>query len=224
MTWVPAGAPCAVIDALTGRPFPVPVREVNLLAADPLVLGAGGTTLTASHATGGYLGETAWGLPYGAPGGSFQASGGGFSRLFARPAYQGGVPGTGASRGVPDVAADASGHTAMTMAISEGGGKTYLRDGGGTSATAPLWAGLIALADQYAGRHLGFVNPALYRIARTPAYHRAFHDITTGNNTVQFPPKTITGYHAAPGWDPVTGLGSPSAQVLIPLLARYASP
>jgi subtilase family serine protease len=200
----------------------VPVREVNLLAADPLVLGAGGTTLTASHATGAYIRETAWGLPYGTPGGSFQASSGGFSRLFARPAYQNGVPGTGATRGVPDVAADASGHTGMTMAISEGG-ETYIRDSGGTSATAPLWAGLIALADQYARRHLGFVNPALYRIARTPAYHRAFHDITTGNNTVRFPPKTITGYQAAPGWDPVTGLGSPNAQVLIPLLARYAS-
>ena len=49
----------------------------------------------------------------------------------------------------------------------------------------------------------------------------AFHDITTANNTVQFPPTTITGYQAAPGWDPVTGWGSPNAQVLIPLLARY---
>jgi subtilase family serine protease len=219
-----AGEPCDVIDALTGRPFPLPVREVNLLAADPLVLGAGGTALTASHTSGAYLGETGWGLPYGTSGGSFQASGGGFSHLFARPAYQDGVPGTGATRGVPDVAADASGHTGMIIAISEGSGKTYLRNSGGTSATAPLWAGLIALADQYAGHPLGLVNPVLYRIARTPAYHRAFHDITTGNNTVQFPPTTITGYQAAPGWDPVTGLGSPNAQVLVPLLSRFASP
>jgi subtilase family serine protease len=218
-----AGEPCDVFDALTGRPFPLPVREVNLLAADPLVLAAGGTTLTASHATGAYIGEIAWGRPYGNSGGSFQASGGGSSRLFTRPAYQDGMPGTGATRGVPDVAADASGHTGMTLAISEGG-HVYIRNSGGTSATAPLWAGLIALADQYARRHLGFVNPALYRIARTPAYHRAFHDITRGTNTVQFPPKTITGYQTAPGWDPVTGLGSPNAQALIPLLARYASP
>src|SRR5205823_14065133 len=108
----------------------------------------------------------------------------------ARPAYQDGVPGTGARRGVPDVSADASGHTGMALAISEGGGKTYIRNSGGTSATAPLWAGLIALANQYAGRHLGFVNPALYRIARGGSYHRAFHDITTGNNTVRFPPRT----------------------------------
>ena len=109
------------------------------------------------------------------------------------------------------------------LAISEGG-QTYIRNSGGTSATASLWAGLIALADQYAGHYLGFVNPALYNIARTPAYHRAFHDITAGDNTVQFPPKTITGYQATPGWDPVTGLGSPNGQALIPLLARYASP
>ena len=78
----------------------------------------------------------------------------------------------------------------------------------------------IALADQYAGRHLGLVNPAIYQIARSPRYHQAFHDITTGNNTVQFPPTRVTGYQAAPGWDPVTGWGSPDAQVLIPLLAR----
>jgi subtilase family serine protease len=111
----------------------------------------------------------------------------------------------------------------MALAISQGGGKTYLRNSGGTSATAPLWAGLIALANQYAGRHLGFVNPALYRIARSGSYHRAFHDITTGNNTVRFPPRTFPGYRAEPGWDPVTGLGSPDAQVLIPLIARYDS-
>ncbi len=66
------------------------------------------------------------------------------------------------------------------------------------------------------------MNPAIYRIGRSASYHRAFHDITTGNSTVTFPQGTITGYQAAPGWDPATGWGSPDAQVLIPLLARYA--
>ena len=88
----------------------------------------------------------------------------------------------------------------------------------------PLWAGLIALADQEAGHPLGFVNPAIYRIARGPHYHQAFHDITTGNNsavlTTSPAPVTITGDQAGPGWDPVTGWGTPDAQVLIPLLAR----
>ena len=216
------GEPCAVIKGLTGGAFP-PVKEVNLPAADPLVLATGGTSLSARHATGTYISETAWGLPFGSPGTQFQASGGGFSRLFARPAYQTSVPGTAATRGVPDVSADASPHTGMALVISEGGNQYTIRNSGGTSASAPLWAGLIALADQYAGRQLGFVNPAIYRIARSASYHEAFHDITAGSNTPTFPGHTINGYTAAPGWDPVTGWGSPNAQALIPLLARYSN-
>ena len=197
-----------------------PAKGVTLISSDPYVLAAGGSTLIASRATGAWERETAWGLPYGDPGSEFQASSGGFSSLFARPAYQDGVPGIGSARGVPDVAADANPHFGMVLVISEGAGKYMIRNSGGTSAAAPLWAGLIALADQYAGRHLGFVNPAIYRIAQSPAYHRAFHDITSGNNTAQFPPVTITGYNAGPGWDPVTGWGTPDAANLIPLLAR----
>ena len=215
------GEPCAVIKGLTGGAFP-PVQEVNLPAADPLVLATGGTSLNASHTTGAWISETAWGLPSGSPGTQFQASGGGFSRRFARPAYQNGVPGNAATRGVPDVSADASPHTGMALVISDGANQYTIRNGGGTSASAPLWAGLIALADQYAGRHLGFVNPAIYRIGRSASYHDAFHDITTGNNTTTFPGHTINGYTAALGWDPVTGWGSPNAQALIPLLARYS--
>jgi subtilase family serine protease len=200
-----------------------PVKGVIMLASDPLVLGAGGTTLIASHQTGDWISETAWGLPYGTPGSDFQASGGGFSLRFPRPAYQDCVPGTRATRGVPDVSADANGHTGMALTLSEGDGKYMIRDSGGTSAAAPIWAAIIALADQYAGRDLGFVNPAIYSIASSPFYHLAFHDVTQGNNTVEFPPVTITGYRAAPGWDPVTGWGSPDAQVLVPLLARFAA-
>jgi subtilase family serine protease len=212
--------PCDVYAALAGTGTFTPVKEVNLLASDPLVLGAGGTSLTASHTTGAWQAETAFGLADGSAGSPFQASGGGFSRLFSRPGYQDGVPGI-ATRGVPDVSADASGHVDLGMVLRNGRW-TMIRNGGGTSASAPIWAALIALADQYAGRHLGFVNPAVYQIARGPSYHQAFHDITTGTNTVEFPPKTIAGYRAAPGWDPVTGWGSPDAQVLVPLLARYA--
>jgi hypothetical protein len=64
----------------------------------------------------------------------------------------------------------------------------------------------------------------LYRIGHSRLYHKALHDVTAGNNTVRFPPKTINGYHAAPGWDPVTGWGSPNASVLVPQLARSAHP
>jgi subtilase family serine protease len=213
------GEPCDVVEGLTGGNFP-PFKEVNLPAADPLVLAAGGTNLTANHKSGAYIAESAWGLPFGDPGSQFQASGGGFSRVIARPSYQDGVPGIGAYRGVPDVAAIASPHTGMAVITSTGGGSYTIEGHGGTSASAPLWAGLIALADQYAGRHLGSVNSAIYRIGRGPQYHKAFHDVTSGDNSVSFPPETITGYQAKAGWDPVTGWGSPDASVLVPLLAR----
>jgi subtilase family serine protease len=212
------GEPCQLIKGLVGGTFP-PVKEANLPASDPLVLAAGGTTLTASHKTGAYISESTWGLPFGDPGSHFQASGGGLSRVFARPSYQDHLPGVGAYRGVPDVAATGASHTALAVITSAASGKYTIHGSGGTSATAPLWAGLIALADQYAGRHLGFVNAALYRIGRSVRYHQAFHDVTAGSNTVRFPPRTISGYRAATGWDPVTGWGSPNASVLIPLLA-----
>jgi subtilase family serine protease len=212
------GEPCDLAKGLLGGSFTL-VKEADLPASDPLVLGAGGTTLTASHITGRYVGEAGWGLPYGTAGTQFQASGGGFSQLFARPSYQGGLSAAGTGRGVPDVASDAAPHTGVALVISTGGEAYTIRGSGGTSAAAPLWAGVIALADQYARRHLGFVNPAIYRIARTS--NNAFHQITTGNNSVSFPPHTIIGYHAGRGWNPVTGWGSPNASILVPLLARY---
>jgi subtilase family serine protease len=147
-----------------------------------------------------------------------EASAGGYGSLFPRPAYQDGVPRIGRMRGVPDVAADADASTAMTLTFS--GGVLYPAQG--TSAATPLWAAVIALADQDAGHHLGFVNPAIYAIARSPAYHRAFHDVVTGDNSVLWPAGVYVGYNAGPGWDPVTGLGSPNAQYLVPLLAHTA--
>ncbi len=141
-----------------------------------------------------------------------------------RPAYQDGVPGIGLSRGLPDVAADADPNTGMALVLTDGGRNSIVVGASGTSAAAPMWAAVIALADQYAGRHLGFVNPALYRIGRSRADHTAFHDITTGTNTVESSSQTVSGYKAGPGWDPVTGWGSPDAQILVPLLARYARP
>jgi subtilase family serine protease len=214
------GEPCDVIKGLFGGTFP-PVKEVNLPAADPLVLGVGGTTLSASHKSGAYVGESAWGLPYGDANTQFQASGGGLSTSIARPSYQSGVTGIGRYRGVPDVSADSSPHTGMALVISNGGGNYMVRNGGGTSESAPIWAGIIALADQYAGRHLGLVNPAIYQIGRSSHYASAFHDVTSGNNTPVFSGHKFVGYSATVGWDPVTGWGSPNAQVLIPLLAHY---
>lgn len=197
-----------------------PVKEVSLPASDPLVLAVGGTSLAANPVTGTYASETAWNTPVD---GQPAASGGGFSHIFATPSYQDGVPDIGATRGVPDVAGDAQPSTDMAFVFAAPGSTYALLSEGGTSAAAPLWAGLIALADQESGHPLGFVNPAIYQIARGPLYHKAFHDITTGNNTVVLNGDTITGYQAGPGWDPVTGWGTPNAQILVPLLAHHTN-
>jgi subtilase family serine protease len=215
-----ASIPCNGVTA------PAPQKGVNLPASSPLVLAVGGTNLQASRTTGAYQDETAWNDPIPpaqerllpADAEPAAASNGGFSSVFPRPSYQAGVPGIGSARGVPDVAGDASLYSGMAV-VQDVGGKAAIFPSDGTSAGAPFWAGIIALADQYAGRHLGFVNPAIYRIGRSRAYHRAFHDITTGDNTVTYPGGTVTGYRAAPGWDPVTGWGTPDAQALVPLLA-----
>jgi kumamolisin len=209
----------AFSDAYGGTP----VKEVSLPASDPLVLAVGGTTLTANPATGAYLGETVWNGET-----SFSqssgVSGGGFSRLYARPAYQDGVPGISKARGVPDVASVADQNIGSPV-VTAVGRKTQINQGSGTAAAAALWAGLIALADQDAHHALGLVNPAIYRVARGSSYHQAFHDITTGSNKQTLPyPAGAAGYPAGPGWDPVTGWGTPNAQVLVPLLARSASP
>jgi subtilase family serine protease len=187
-----------------------PTVQVSLPASDPLVLGVGGTILDI-RPDGTYLGEMAWND-------NTDSSGGGYSSLFSRPAYQHGLAQARDTRGVPDVSANADPYGAMAVEWSFG----QLRGDTGTSSSAPLWAGLIALADQQAGRHLGFVNPLIYAIGRSRAYHRAFHDVITGDNSVVTPTGVFTGYNAGPGWDPVTGWGSPDAQYLVPLLARAA--
>jgi subtilase family serine protease len=193
---------------------PVPKSGVQYPASDPLVLAVGGTTLVANPTTGSYISETAWNSP------NHGSSGGGFSSVFARPSYQGGVRGIGAHRGVPDVAADAGDSTGLAL-INELPSGPVMGTAAGTSAGAPFWAGLVALADQYAGRDLGSVDPAIYRIAQSASYHAAFHDVVKGDNTVVVAGETLEGYQAGPGWSPVTGWGTPIASVLVPLLARY---
>jgi subtilase family serine protease len=194
-----------------------PPKQVSLPAADPLVLGAGGTSLDANPVTGAYVGELAWSFVVGV--GDYDASGGGFSGVFARPGYQDGTV-SGATRGVPDVAADADASTGMALVTVTTSGNESVLPAAGTSAAAPFWASIIALADQLAGHHLGFVNAGIYRIGRSPAYHEAFHAVTAGDNSVITSSGLVTGYQAADGWNPVTGWGSPDAAVLVPLLVH----
>ena len=204
-------------------PSYTPRKEVILVASDPLVLSAGGTTLDASHTTGAWIGETAWGLPYGDPGSPFQASGGGFSHLFGRPSYQNGVHGIGAMRGVPDVAADANPHTGFPVVTSNAGGGYTISGHGGTSASAPTLG-----RDHRPRRPVRQAPPRLRQPGHLPdrpqsaATTRPSTTSPPAHNTAEFPHGTITGYRAGPGWDPVTGWGSPNAQVLVPLLAAYA--
>lgn len=222
VTVVAASGDYGVVGKPCGTGSFIPARQVNLPAADPLVLAVGGTRLEASRPAGAYVGETAWnnGSPPGQPPG---ASGGGFSRLFARPAYQADVLGAGTGRGVPDVSGNADLAAGLALLFSSGTGQDAIVAAGGTSAAAPFWAGLIAIADQYADRRLGLVNPAIYQIGNSSHYQQAFHDITRGTNTVTFSGRRFTGYSSGVGWDPVTGWGTPDAQYLIPLLAAYAA-
>ena len=167
-------------------------------ASSPHALGCGGTSLQASGGT--VTSETVWD-----DGGQGGATGGGVSDVFALPDWQtkAGVPdrsGTSTSgRGVPDVAADADPQTGYQVYVD--GKATVI---GGTSAVAPLWAGLVARLAQLNGKPLGLLQPALYAGVTAGQTSPALRDITTGNNGA---------YQAGPGWDACTGLGVPQAAI-----------
>jgi subtilase family serine protease len=206
-------------------------------ASDPNVTGVGGTTLNADGVTGSYIGETAWTEPlFGCnfPAVDFNdinCSGGGFSTAYARPAWQkplvkGGGPHAG--RGVPDVSYDAGvnggvlTHIGFLLTLFGFGQDDPLYFiFGGTSAGTPQWAGLTADADQLAKHDVGNINDNLYKLTHGPHPHGAasFHDITTGTNDVV--ELGGNGYNAGPGWDAVTGLGTPNAAKLLPALVAF---
>jgi kumamolisin len=162
-------------------------------AASPHVLGCGGTTLTADTSSGQIQSEVVWNNGVGQG-----ATGGGVSSTFGRPDWQSqvGVPARvdgGTGRGVPDVAAVADPRTGYEVYVD--GERQVI---GGTSAVAPLWAGLVCRYAQLLGRRLGFLPPALYSGATAGVATPGFRDITEGNNGA---------YRAGSGWDPCTGLG-----------------
>lgn len=209
----------------------IPYPTVQWPASDPLVTGVGGTNLCV-HATTG-LGVDPVPPPAACTGAmqresAWPGSGGGFSHVFAKPDFQNTLPAgstpIGDMRGVPDVAYNASPRTGVLIydSGSGGGGSNVRVPGwyviGGTSASSPQWAGIAAIATQSSrqlyGHDLGYINPALYSIANDPgAYANDFFDVTSGNNQTD---PTVLGYSASPGWDPVTGLGTPNAANLVP--------
>ena len=167
-------------------------NHVDFPASSSYALACGGTSLQANGTV--IRSEVVWNDGDATNG----ASGGGVSAFFALPAWQQGLAATDAegnrsplaNRGVPDISADADPQTGYKVLV-DGTSAVY----GGTSAVAPLWAGLIARINALAGRSVGFVNPALY------GQPSALRDITQGNNG---------GFAAAAGWDACTGLGSPN--------------
>ncbi len=174
------------------------LAHVDFPASSPHVLACGGTSLVANGAT--ISSETVWN-----DGSSGGATGGGISDAFALPAWQqnANVPpsvnaGAHVGRGVPDIAGNADPQTGYDVYVDGSSGVV-----GGTSAVAPLWAGLIARLNQAAGKPLGFVNPTLY------ANPSALDDIVSGNNGA---------YSAGPGWDACTGLGTPNGTRLLALV------
>lgn len=177
--------------------------HVDFPASSPFVLAVGGTRLNAKATS--IESETVWNDNAGG------ATGGGVSDVFPRPDWQSAVnvplqanghPG----RALPDVAADASPLTGYKLFVD---GQTSVF--GGTSASAPLWAGLIALLNQGLGRHLGYLNPLLYQKIGPSG---VLHAITSGDNTVG----NVKGYSAGPGWNACTGWGTPDGKKLLEAL------
>ncbi|WP_427914097.1 S53 family peptidase [Ramlibacter sp. MMS24-I3-19] len=223
-------------------------KAVSSPANDPLVTAVGGTELRAAGfclpalgcdpatnpAPGTWQSEIVWneGPKYGDFGNVFAATGatgGGYSSVFDAPKYQKASMRGLKQRAVPDVAYNAAVLHGVLVRLDIPGLPGGWYRFGGTSAGAPQWAALVAIANERAGRPLGFLNAGLYEIGRMPAlYSGLFHDIALGNNSaVEFDaagnPIDVTGYTAGPGWDATTGLGSPSPGSLAELLMQYVA-
>jgi len=184
------------------------LQHVDFPASSPNVLACGGTHLVASGNS--ISSETVWNELANNEG----ATGGGISDVFPLPSYQSGAgvppsanPNSNVGRGVPDVCGDADPTSGYNTLVDGQSGVI-----GGTSAVAPLWAGLIALINQSVGKPVGFINPLLYQNASTAT---DFNDITSGNNGA---------YSAGPGWDACSGLGSPIGTQIASVLGASSTP
>jgi kumamolisin len=189
---------CASGDNGSTDGAPGGLAHVDFPASSPYVLACGGTRLVASGNT--ISSEVVWN-----DGSSGGAGGGGISDFFPLPTWQQNAhvppsvnPGGHTGRGVPDIAGNADPVTGYRVRV-DGQDLVF----GGTSAVAPLWAGLIALLNQKLGQPVGYLNPILY--GQIAGVHGVFHDIIQGNNDNI---GHIGGYQATSGWDACTGLGS----------------
>ncbi len=193
---------------------------VDSPASDPNVTGVGGTNLQLN--AGAYGSESVWSNPSDtqrSPNGA--GGGGGVSNTFAQPSWQTGSVVQSGNREVPDVSADAdpaTGYATYCTVTNAGCPSTGWITVGGTSAAAPLWAGSMALINQYLQSQgkaiVGSANPVLYGLFKTPQQSSPFHDVTSGNNL---------HYNAGPGYDMASGIGSPDVNNIAHDLASSGS-
>jgi kumamolisin len=193
-------------------------------SSSPFALSCGGTRLISAQ--GAIKAESVWNQhfadtsPAAGPNGSFGSGGGGVSGAFPLPNYQSnaGVPPNPAGstgRGVPDVTGAGDPDTGYNVLVD---GQSFPI--GGTSAVAPLWAALAARINQKLGARVGFINPQIYALSASGA----FHDVTVGDNRVSYQGSSNVGYDAGPGWDACSGLGSPDGTKLASVLTPPTAP
>jgi subtilase family serine protease len=196
-----------------------PYRAISWPSSDPLVTSVGGTQLLLAQDGNKIRPDQVWSDTYG-------AGGGGVSSIFARPGYQDRVASVvGGSRGTPDISMSAAvtgGCWVYQSFDPSGPGWEIL---GGTSEATPIFAGIVALADQLAGHRLANINPALYTLGalsqiKNDPFQTGIVDVTTGSNSYG---SKVAGYPAGPGYDLASGWGTIDASQFVRALAHVAS-
>jgi subtilase family serine protease len=215
-----------------GRYYPFAVTSWP--DSDPLVTGVGGTQLQLDAAGHHTAPDSVWNDTFSVPTNKFifgdagpnpLAGGGGLSIIFPRPSFQDGVKAVvGHQRGVPDISMSAACNGGVDAYQSFQGQAAGWYPVCGTSEATPLFAGVVALADQVAGHPLGVINPALYSLSASGA--PGIVDVTSGDNSVSFTQahtlQTVTGFSARPGYDLASGVGTVDAKSFVPELAQTA--
>jgi len=199
------GATDATADGSSNYPY----RVNSWPSADPLVTSIGGTQLHLDDSGDRSAPDSVYN--------DYGAGGGGQSHVFARPAYQNGVKSVvGDRRGTPDIsmaaAVDGGAWVYSSYDPTAVGWDVY----GGTSEASPLFAGIVALADQFAGRRVGDIHDALYALARGDSRFTGVVDVKDGTDNSY---DGVTGYTAVKGYDMATGVGSLDAARFVPALA-----
>ncbi len=194
------------VDGTTNYPY----RVNSWPSSDPLVTSVGGTQLELDASGNRLSPDVVWNDGYG-------AGGGGKSEYFARPAFQDSERAVvGSSRGTPDISLSAAVDGGAIVYTSYDPNNTGFGIVGGTSEASPLFAGIVALADQVAGKKLGDLNSALYTVAGQT--RSGVVDVTSGNNSFD----GVTGYPAKKGYDLASGLGTVNAATFVPAIAAQA--